>query len=118
MNKPINKQLELVSVATVNGAPPTDPVLLAALGRAAVPPADAERLIAQGEPEPDEFDWNTPDESIVVAPRPGIAIYRNRYDDVVVRVQNTSAIYDEDHFAYIRPESLPAVIKALKECLP
>jgi hypothetical protein len=103
MNKPI-KQLELIPGTDCPKAGSATAILAAA----GLSPAETA----------DDFDWNTPDESIVVPPRPGIAIYRNRYDDIVVRVQNTGGNYDEDHFAYIRPESLPAVIKALKECLP
>jgi hypothetical protein len=112
VNKPINNQLELVPVAAVNGNHP-DPALLAALGRAGVPPAEAERLIAQG--GPDDFDWPT-DDSVVVKPRHGVAIYENRAGDVVIRTQRS--LGDEDDFAFITPEGLPAVLKALKDYLP
>jgi hypothetical protein len=87
--------------------------LLAALGRAGVPPAEAERLIAQG--GPDDFDWST-DDSVVVKPRPGVAIYENRAGDVVIRSQCSHG--DEDNFAFITPEALPAVMGALKDYLP
>jgi hypothetical protein len=112
VNKPI-AQLELVPVAAVNDSPPTDPELLAAFGRAGIPPADAERLLAEA--GPDDFDWNTED-CVVVKPRPGVAIYENRAGDVVIRSQNTRG--DEDDFSYIRPESVAAVIKALKDYVP
>jgi hypothetical protein len=103
----------LVPVATVNGSPPTDAALLAALGRAGIPPDDAERIVAQA--GPDDFDWNA-DDSVVVKPRPGVAVYENRAGDVVIRSQNTRG--DEDDFAFVRPESLAAVMGALKDYLP
>jgi hypothetical protein len=116
MNKPIKQQLELVPVATVGDSPPVSTVdqgLLAALGRAGVPPETAERLVAQA--GPDDFDWST-DDSVVVKPRNGVAIYENRAGDVVVRTQRPNG--DEDDFAFITPEGLPAVIKALKDYVP
>ena len=112
MNKPLNKQLELVPGAPVNGSP-VDTALLAALGRAGIPAADAERIVAEA--GPDDFDWST-DDSVVVKPRPGVAIYENRNGDVVIRSQNTRG--DEDDFAFVTPEGLPAVLKALRDYLP
>lgn len=114
MNKPVSPgQLDLIpdkKPKAVNGADAL------ATGLSPTEAATIEAIIAEDEPSADDFDWNNPDEdSIVIKPRPGIAVYRNRADDVVIRVQNTSDAYNEDHFAFIRPESLPAVIKALKD---
>lgn len=106
-------QLELVPAANV-GTKASDDVVLTALGKAGVSPAIAERLLATA--GPDDFDWSN-DDSVVVKPRPGVAVYRNRYDDVVIRTQNTNGD-DDDHFAYVKPESLPAIIQALKDELP
>jgi hypothetical protein len=63
----------------------------------------------------DEFDWST-DDSVVVKPRPGVAVYENKAGDVVIRTQGMSG--DEDHFAFIAPEGVPAVIRALKAYAP
>ena len=60
---------------------------------------------------PDDFDWSN-DDAVVVKPRPGIAVYENKFGDVVVRTQHTAG--DEDYFAYIPAEGLAAVIAALK----
>jgi hypothetical protein len=106
MNKPHDNQLELV--------PPEE--IVTALGRAGVPPDQAQRIVAAAGPVDDGFNWQT-DDSIVVKPRPGVAIYRNKFDDVVIMTQNTQDPDDGDYFAYLREEALPAVIKALKECL-
>jgi hypothetical protein len=111
MNKPIT-QLELVPAAKIDDSPPTsnfDQTNLAA----GVPPATAERTVAEA--GLDDFDWSN-DDAVVVKPRPGIAVYENKFGDVVVRTQHTAG--DEDFFAYIPAEGLAAVITALKEYLP
>lgn len=115
MNKPV-KQLELepANEPKANGTA----AILAAAGLTPVQAAKVETILAEAGPC-DDFDWNIPDDSIVVPPRPGVAVYRNRQNDVVVRVQNTNNPNDDgDHFAFIKPESLPAVIKALQDELP
>ena len=67
MNKPL-KQLELI---------PADPVVEKYI----------EKAIAEA--GADVFDWSA-DDLIVVRPRPGVAIYRNKFDHIVIRTQNTS----------------------------
>jgi hypothetical protein len=74
------------------------------------------RLVGPG-PALDDFDWST-DDSVVVKPRPGVAVYENKSGDVVVRVQNTDDPDDGDHFAYLSQEALWPVIKALTEYAP
>jgi hypothetical protein len=105
MNKPIN-QLELV---------PSDPVRPAADPLSSLTPEQqqiVDEYIAEAKAEEaDDFEWN------VVKPRPGIAVYRNKFDDVVIRVQGADGD-GMDSFSYIRPEALPAVIKALQGELP
>ena len=77
---------------------------------------DAEHASAEAaEVGPDDFDWSN-DNAVVVKPRPGIAVYENKFGDVVVRTQHTAG--DEDFFAYIPAEGLAAVIAALKDYLP
>jgi hypothetical protein len=68
---------------------------------------------AQPAPEDEDFDWYT-DDSIVVPPRPGVAIYENRKGDVVIRTQNVDAPFDEDHFAFLSDEALQPVMAALQ----
>jgi hypothetical protein len=109
MNKPVG-QLELVPVATsevpIKSAPPpaADPTI-----------SIVQRILSA--PGPDDFDWSTED-SVVVKPRPGVAVYENRHGDVVIRTQNAEEGPSEDHFAYVSPAGLPAVLKALKAYLP
>jgi hypothetical protein len=112
MNKPVT-QLDLIPAA--DAKPADGNSLLAVLGRAGVPPEKAEQIVAAA--GPDDFDWSTED-SVVVRPRPGVAIYENKYGDIVIRTQNAEHGPQDDHFAYVSHEGLPAVIKALKECLP
>jgi hypothetical protein len=113
MNKPV-AQLELVPAAA---AEPTtsslNPKLVDALTRAGVDAAGVDRVAAAT--GSDDFDWDT-DDSVVVKPRHGVAIYENKSGNVVIRSQNTYG--DEDDFSFITPEGLPAVIKALKDWLP
>jgi hypothetical protein len=128
MNKPV-AQLELVPVTSADAKPSSsniDPKLIAdvidagadanLVGRVANATSAAalvDRLVAEA--GPDDFDWSSDDDAIVVRPRPGIAIYRNKFDDIVIRSQNATG--DDDYFAYVSPEGVPAVIKALKDCL-
>jgi hypothetical protein len=56
------------------------------------------------------------DDAVVVKPRPGIAVYENKFGDAVVRTQQTAG--DEDYCAYIPADGLAAVIAALKDYLP
>ena len=111
MNKPV-RQLDLIPAADANPANANS--LLGVLSRAGVTPEKAEAIVAAA--GPDDFDWSTED-SVVVKPRPGVAIYENKHGDIVIRTQNAEDGPQDDHFAYVSPEGLPAVIRALKECL-
>jgi hypothetical protein len=106
MNKPIT-QLELIPAVDTKAVVPD--------AAAAAEEIIAKATAALAQAGPDDFDWRT-DDSVVVKPRPGIAVYNNRSGDVVIRTQNTDG--DEDDFAFISPAGLPAVIKALKDHLP
>ena len=66
MNKPIS-QLDLLPAPETLAKP------------ALAPEAEAiiQLALAQAGPEPDDFDWRT-DDSVVVKPRPGIAVSRSR----------------------------------------
>lgn len=60
-----------------------------------------------------EFDWHDPDEdSVVVRPRPGLAVYRNCRAEVVIR-QMSGDDYDEDLFVYVAPEHATAIAQAV-----
>ena len=112
MNKPIG-QLDLIE-------PEATPSLATTLRDAGLTPEQTEKIIAAAGPQSadDGFDWaSTDDTSIIVKPRPGVAIYENRYGDVVIRSQNTTDP-DFDNFAYLQPENVPAIIKALKDYVP
>jgi hypothetical protein len=113
MNKPIAQLVELVPTATPDTTPDADQVLRKALDQAGVATENADRLLASA--GPDDFDWST-DNSVVVKPQPGVAVYENKAGDVVIRTQDITG--DEDHFAFIAPEGVPAVIRALKAYAP
>jgi hypothetical protein len=113
VNKPIT-QLELMPAAIVPAIDTTDTTDTKVAAEEIVTKAIADALAQAG---PDEFDWTTED-SVVVNPRPGVAIYENRAGDVVIRTQNPEDGPQGDHFAYVSPEGLPAVLKALKAYLP
>jgi hypothetical protein len=101
MNKPV-KQLELIP----NGE--------LATGLSPEVKATIDAIIAdEGTVLGDDFDWQANDDAIVVKPQPGIAVYLNKADDVVIRTQNTTYPGEDDHFAFIQPESLQAVIDRL-----
>jgi hypothetical protein len=106
MNKPV-KQLELIPEPKLNGTA----AILAAAGCTPKQVQQIETVIAEAGPR-DYFDWQA-DDSIVVPPQPGIAVYINKADDVVIRTQNTTYPGEDDHFAFIQPESLQAVIDRL-----
>lgn len=112
MNKPIG-QLDLIE-------PEGTSSLAATLRDVGLSPEQTEKIIAAAGPQSDDdgFDWaRTDDTAIVVKPRPGVAIYENKYGDVVIRSQNTTDP-DFDNFAYLQPENVAAIIKALKDYLP
>jgi hypothetical protein len=99
------KQLELVPAVAVTAAAAPLPVAL------------SERPIAEAGDDPDDFDWRN-EESVVVKSQPGIAVYENPHGETVIRTQNISDPDFGDHFAYVTPKALPAVIAALKRHVP
>jgi hypothetical protein len=103
MNKPFT-QLELVPAVAVTTAAATPRVV------------PAERPIAEAGDDPDDFDWRN-EECVVVKSQPGIAVYENPHGETVIRTQNISDPDFGDHFAYVTPQALPAVIAALKRQL-
>jgi hypothetical protein len=115
MNKPIS-QLELLPAPANAADAPAAVSIETVLARAGLAPDAIGRVVAAPGPDPDRFDWDA-DDSVVVAPRPGVAIYENKFGNVVIRTQNLDDPYD-DNFAFVTPEGLSAVIKALKELLP
>jgi hypothetical protein len=56
-------------------------------------------------------------ESLVLPSQPAIAVYTNRYNQVVIR-QEASGYQDEDFFVYICPQHLDALIVRLRTFLP
>jgi hypothetical protein len=98
-------QLNLV---TEDGDKPTEPTR--------AQPAQVESIIsaAKAEEAEEHFDWDR-DPSVVVRSQPGIAVYSNQFGDAVVRVQNILVLDEDDDFAVISAQALPAVINALKK---
>ena len=65
-------------------------------------------------PGPDtEFDWDT-DESVIIPPRLGVAIYENSLGQIVLRQQSASGDVDEDPFLHVSREHAQKIIDALK----
>ena len=58
--------------------------------------------------QPDDFDWMT-DQTVVVSHSPGIAVYRNKEDSVVLRQYDMG----EDSFVIIRKEDVKKIAKAI-----
>jgi hypothetical protein len=67
--------------------------------------------------EPEENHFLPESESMVLPSQPAIAIYTNRYGQIVIR-QEATGCDDEDHFVYICPHHLDAVIVRLRRYLP
>ena len=66
--------------------------------------------------EPDEFDWNDPNEdSIVLREQRATAVYRNRAGEVIIRQKGPWP--DEDIFLYISPENEVAFMEGMAEQL-
>lgn len=112
MNKPLKPEQLTLMPDQGDGKPVNGAAVLAATGLTAEQTRTVEALIAAPGPSDDGFDWHGDDDCIVVKPVRGVAIYRNRADDVVVRSQGNDV--DGDDFAFLRAETLPAVIAALK----
>jgi hypothetical protein len=95
MNKPV-AQLELIK------AEPTSRV---------EPKAYADTPAENDGVQP--FSWEHDDEDIILEEQPRTAVYENRSGAVVI-LQESTGVYDDDQIVRIRPENVPALIKALK----
>jgi hypothetical protein len=67
--------------------------------------------------EPEENHFLPESESLVLPSQPAIAVYTNRYGQVVIRQEETFGD-DGDHFVYICPQHLDALIVRLRKFLP
>ena len=67
-------------------------------------------------PYRDDFDWSPSNEDIIVAPQQAIAVYRNAWNQVVIRAAGEGD-YGEDVFIAIAPEHAPALIAKLSAIL-
>jgi hypothetical protein len=67
--------------------------------------------------EPEENYFLPESDSLVLPSQPAIAVYTNRYEQIVIR-QEASAFQDEDHFVYICPQHLDTLIVRLRKFLP
>jgi len=63
--------------------------------------------------EPDDFDWNNPDEvSIILHEQRATAAYRNRAGELIIR-QRAAFDEDRDAFLYVAPEYEVEFLEAL-----
>jgi hypothetical protein len=67
--------------------------------------------------EPEENYFLPESDSLVLPSQPAIAVYTNRYEQIVIR-QEASGFQDEDHFIYICPQHLDTLIVRLRKFLP
>jgi hypothetical protein len=67
--------------------------------------------------EPEENYFLPESDSLVLPSQPAIAVYTNRYEQIVIR-QEASGFQDEDHFVYICPQHLDTLIVRLRKFLP
>jgi hypothetical protein len=63
-------------------------------------------------PYSDDFDWSPENEDIIVAQQQAIAVYRNAWNQVVIRAAGEDD-YSEDVFIRVSPEHVPALIAKL-----
>ena len=67
-------------------------------------------------PYSDDFNWSPENEDIIVAPQQAIAVYRNAWNQVVIRAAGEGD-YSEDVFIRVSPEHVPALIARLSAIL-
>ena len=67
-------------------------------------------------PYRDDFNWSPENEDIIVAPQQAIAVYRNAWNQIVIRAAG-GGDYSEDVFIRVSPEHLPALIAKLSAIL-
>ena len=80
---------------------------------AARPAAAVKAVVA----EPDE-NYSLPEsEDLVLPSQPAVAVYTNRYGQIVIR-QEAMGYQDDDHFVYICPQHLDTLIVRLRKFLP
>jgi hypothetical protein len=63
----------------------------------------------------DDFDWKDPECGIIVAPRPGLAVYTNNFGAIIIRQTYESGDPDDDYFVSVFPEDVEALIRALRK---
>lgn len=67
--------------------------------------------------EKEENHFLPESESLVLPSQPAIAVYTNRYEQIVIR-QEATGYQDDDYFVYICPQHLDALIVRLRKFLP
>jgi hypothetical protein len=68
-------------------------------------------------PDPEENHFLPESESLVLPSQPAIAVYTNRFGQVVIRQEETFGD-DGDHYIYVCPQFLDALIVRLRTYLP
>jgi hypothetical protein len=66
-------------------------------------------------PYHDNFDWSAENEDVIVPPQQAIAVYLNRWNQIVIRAAGED--YGEDVFIRVSPEHVPALIAKLSAIL-
>jgi hypothetical protein len=66
-------------------------------------------------PYRDDFDWSPENEAVIMPSQQAIAVYFNRWGQIVIRAEGGYG--EEDVFIAIAPEHLPAVIAKLSAIL-
>lgn len=59
------------------------------------------------------FNWDPEDRDVIVPAQPAIAVYKNAWDQAVIRSEALDSHRDEDQIVRISVEHIPAVIRAL-----
>jgi hypothetical protein len=80
---------------------------------AARPGVSVKALVA----EPEENYFLPESEDLVLPSQPAVAVYTNRYGQIVIR-QEAMGYQDDDHFVYICPQHLETLIVRLRKFLP
>ncbi|MGO8842080.1 MAG: hypothetical protein ACLQF1_13405 [Methyloceanibacter sp.] len=62
----------------------------------------------------DDFDWFDKNAPIIVRSQPGIAVYLNPHDEVVIRQEGHYGP-EEDRWIYITKDNVPRVVQAMLE---
>jgi len=110
-HKTVGAHRERMGIAiplAANVSPPISPITSPPLATAAKPEPE----------EPEENHFLPESESLVLPSQPAIAVYTNRYNQIVIRQEATGCDQTEDYFVFVCPQHLDALIVRLRKYLP